>query len=72
MKLLSPNAEQRQVKFTKPVVASGKLDFIFSAARDLATAKAYHEDGDENMYTEEMLMKRNKLKADPDVQKCIY
>lgn len=47
------------------------MDFIFNAARDINMAKAYHEDGDENMYSEENITKRRKLKSHPEVISAI-
>jgi len=34
-------------------------------------AKAYYEDGDENMYSEENITKRRKLKSHPEVMQAI-
>lgn len=52
-------------------IANGKLDFLFDGSRDVNMAKPYHEDGDENMYTQENITKRRKMKIDPDVIKSI-
>ena len=48
-----------------------EIKFLFDALRDITAEKPYHEDGDHEMYTDENLEKRKKLKEDPEVSKAI-
>lgn len=47
------------------------LDFLFNDKKDLENDKPYFEDGNENMYTDEMIEKRKSFKNDPEVIKSI-
>ena len=45
--------------------------FLFAPKRDVFPNKPYYLDGDAEMYTEEELDKRSKLKEDEDLKKYV-
>ena len=45
--------------------APNKVAEVFSITRDIDVAHPYHLDGDVEMYDEEQLAERSKLKDDP-------
>ena len=48
-----------------------QIQFLFAPKRDVFPNKPYYLDGDAEMYTEEVLDKRSKLKEDEDIKKCV-